>query len=86
MYRTLGPHWSGTLLGLVAVAIIPIPLVFYKYGHKIRRRSTLITSMQKDKARQDRKRAKADAATPGSAADPIAPIPENALRSYSLDN
>ncbi|MCJ1362806.1 hypothetical protein MMC16_001912 [Acarospora aff. strigata] len=59
MYKTLGPHWAGTLLGLVQVAIIPIPVVFYKYGAKIRRKSALISSMQADKVRLDGKRERA---------------------------
>lgn len=57
MYTKLNPHWAGTLLGLIQVAIIPIPLVFWKYGHKIRMKSTLIQSMQKDKERLEGKRA-----------------------------
>lgn len=51
MYHALTPHWAGTLLGLVQVAIIPIPVVFYKYGHQIRKRSKLIQSMQIEKKR-----------------------------------
>ncbi|MCJ1475105.1 hypothetical protein MMC13_003765 [Lambiella insularis] len=60
MYATLSPHWAGTLLGLVQVAIIPIPLVFYRYGGKIREKSALIKTMQEDKARLEGKRAKAE--------------------------
>lgn len=58
MYAKLNPHWAGTLLGLVQVAIIPIPVVFYKYGHKIRKKSVLIQSMQRDKEKLDGRRAK----------------------------
>ncbi|KAJ0419126.1 major facilitator superfamily domain-containing protein [Aspergillus carlsbadensis] len=56
LYDGLGPNWAGTLLGLLEVAIIPIPFVFYKYGHKIRRKSALISRMQEDKKRLERKR------------------------------
>ena len=56
MYTKLDPHWAGTLLGLVQVAIIPIPVVFYKYGHRIRMKSALIRSMQQDKERLESKR------------------------------
>jgi hypothetical protein len=49
MYSALGPHWAGTLLSLLEFACIPIPVVFYRYGHKIRMRSTLIRQMQEDK-------------------------------------
>lgn len=58
MYAKLNPHWAGTLLGLLQVAIIPIPVVFYKYGHKIRKKSVLIQKMQQDKERLDGRRAK----------------------------
>ncbi|KAJ6044528.1 hypothetical protein N7499_007029 [Penicillium canescens] len=58
MYASLGPNWSGTLLGLLEVVIVPIPFVFYKYGHKIRRRSALIVRMQEDKKKLEGKRAK----------------------------
>lgn len=58
MYSKLGPHWAGTLLGLVQVAIIPIPIVFYIYGEGIRKKSTLIRSMQMDKERLEGKREK----------------------------
>ena len=51
MYAKLGPHWAGTLLGLVQIAIIPIPVVFYKYGGAIREKSTLIKSMQNERKR-----------------------------------
>jgi hypothetical protein len=58
MYASLGPNWSGTLLGLLEVVIVPIPFVFYKYGHKIRQRSTLIVRMQEDKKKLEGNRAK----------------------------
>ena len=56
MYATLGPHWAGTLLGLLQVAIIPIPVMFWRYGGSFRKRSTLITSMQGDRERLEGKR------------------------------
>lgn len=56
MYSGIGPNWSGTLLGLLEVLIVPIPFVFYKYGYKIRERSTLIRRMQEDKKHLEMKR------------------------------
>ncbi|KAE8388489.1 hypothetical protein ETB97_008775 [Aspergillus alliaceus] len=56
LYAGIGPNWSGTLLGLLEVAIIPIPFVFYKYGYKIRRKSALISQMQEDKKKLEGKR------------------------------
>ncbi|KAL1961237.1 hypothetical protein VTO42DRAFT_3183 [Malbranchea cinnamomea] len=61
MYDDLGPNWAATLLGLLEVAIIPIPLVFYRYGHKIRMKSSLIRAMQEDKKRLEGKRNRAAA-------------------------
>lgn len=42
MYTKLGANWAGTMLALVEVGLIPIPFIFYKYGHKIRERSPMI--------------------------------------------
>lgn len=39
MFAALGVNWAGTLLGCVAVIMVPIPVLFYKYGHKIREKS-----------------------------------------------
>lgn len=49
------------MLGLLEVAIIPIPVVFYRYGHKIRMKSALIRAMQEDKKRLEGKRSRAAA-------------------------
>lgn len=59
LYAGLGPNWAGTLLGLLEVVIIPIPFVFYKYGHKIRRKSALIVRMQEDKKKLEQNRERA---------------------------
>ncbi|KAH0141434.1 MFS general substrate transporter, partial [Aureobasidium melanogenum] len=48
MWNALGPHWQGTLLGLLEVLIIPIPFVFYKYGHLIRLKSKFISRMEQE--------------------------------------
>jgi hypothetical protein len=39
MFASLGVNWAGTLLGCVAVVLIPIPVVFIIYGARIRERS-----------------------------------------------
>jgi hypothetical protein len=36
MFNNLGIQWAGTLLGCLAAIMIPIPIIFYLYGHKIR--------------------------------------------------
>ena len=59
MYNALTPHWAGTLLGLVQVALIPIPFVFYKWGHKIRARSPMIKQMRADLEKSQKRAARA---------------------------
>lgn len=39
MYEAMGIQWASTLLGCVAAVLVPIPIVFYLYGHKIRAKS-----------------------------------------------
>ncbi|KAF2220363.1 major facilitator superfamily domain-containing protein [Elsinoe ampelina] len=36
LYRDLGLGWGNSLLGFVAVAMIPVPLVLLKYGGRVR--------------------------------------------------
>jgi hypothetical protein len=55
MYKTLGANWAGTLLGLLEAICIPIPFIFYRYGHKIRAKSTLIRSMREARQKRERK-------------------------------
>lgn len=39
MFDALKVNYAGTLLGCVALVLIPIPVVFLKYGARIRARS-----------------------------------------------
>lgn len=39
MYETLGSAWATSILGFFAVAMAPLPYVFYKFGPNLRRRS-----------------------------------------------
>ncbi|KAI0181523.1 MFS general substrate transporter [Hypoxylon sp. FL1284] len=39
MFNGLGIEWASTLLGCVAAILVPIPVIFYLYGHKIRAKS-----------------------------------------------
>ena len=32
MFNAIHVNWSGTLLGCVAALLVPIPIIFYKYG------------------------------------------------------
>ncbi|KAK3673636.1 hypothetical protein LTR78_006541 [Recurvomyces mirabilis] len=45
MFANLGVQWAGTLLGCLAVLMIPIPLGFYLLGPKLRNRSRLLSSV-----------------------------------------
>ena len=56
MYTNLDPRWAGTLLGLIQVACIPIPILFYKYGYKIRMKSSLIRSLQEESEKREAKK------------------------------
>ncbi|KAH8600006.1 major facilitator superfamily domain-containing protein [Bisporella sp. PMI_857] len=37
MYESLGLGWGNSILGFIAVALIPVPALLYKYGGKIRK-------------------------------------------------
>ena len=39
MFNALGVNWAGTLLGCVALVLVPIPVVFWRYGARIRTKS-----------------------------------------------
>ncbi|KAL1634250.1 hypothetical protein SLS58_010755 [Diplodia intermedia] len=39
MYHRLGVDWASSLLAFLAIAMIPIPVLFYKFGHQIRLKS-----------------------------------------------
>ena len=36
MYNTLGVGWGNSLLGFIAVAFMPVPFIFWKFGERIR--------------------------------------------------
>lgn len=39
MFKGMGTNWAGLLLGLFGLALVPVPILFMKYGKKIRTRS-----------------------------------------------
>lgn len=55
MYKALTPQWAGTLMGILEVAMIPIPIIFYKYGARIRAKSPVIKQMREDQERNERR-------------------------------
>jgi hypothetical protein len=42
MYETLGIGWGNSLLAFISLALIPIPLAFYIFGERLRRRFNLV--------------------------------------------
>ncbi len=56
MYEALSPQWAGTLCGLLAVAMIPVPFVFWRYGAKIRAKSRTIRRLREDQERMEARR------------------------------
>ena len=47
MFDALGVNWASTLLGCVAALLVPIPIVFYKYGAKLRQKSKFAPTFPK---------------------------------------
>ena len=41
MYQSLGYGWGNSLLGFVTLAMIPMPVLFYRFGERLRRKATL---------------------------------------------
>lgn len=41
MYAAMGYGWGNSLLGFVALFLVPIPFLFLRYGERIRMRSTV---------------------------------------------
>lgn len=52
MFVNLGVQWAGTLLGCLALIMVPIPLIFMKWGPALRSRSkfapTPMINVEKD--------------------------------------
>lgn len=40
IYDSLGLGWGNTVLGLIAVSLIPVPVLLYFYGERLRKRYT----------------------------------------------
>lgn len=60
MYSTLGIHWASTIPAFLALACLPFPFLFYKYGEPIRMKCKyaaqahqIMESMKADAAAQD---------------------------------
>ncbi|EGX96672.1 MFS transporter, putative [Cordyceps militaris CM01] len=61
MYETMSPRWAGTLCGLLAVAMVPVPVVFWRYGARIRAASRTIRQLRERQEEMEVKRAENEA-------------------------
>jgi hypothetical protein len=39
MFARLGVNWAGSLLALISLAMVPVPIIFYTFGSRIRQQS-----------------------------------------------
>lgn len=39
MYKNLGVHWASSVPAFLSLACLPLPFLFYKFGHFIRMKS-----------------------------------------------
>jgi DHA1 family multidrug resistance protein-like MFS transporter len=46
MFQNLGVQWAGTLLGCLALIMVPIPLAFIKIGPILRKKSKFAPTVQ----------------------------------------
>ncbi|KAI8931089.1 hypothetical protein NX059_012100 [Plenodomus lindquistii] len=55
MFEGMGVQWASTLLGCVAVVLVPMPVIFYKYGRGIRAKSKFAPApdIEQDKRRDE---------------------------------
>lgn len=54
MYNGMGVHWVMTMLGIIAVLQMPLPILFYIYGERIRKRSGFASRYARPKNPRDR--------------------------------
>lgn len=74
MYQNLGVNWATAVPGFIALACFPFPILFYKFGERIRRKckysaeaARLLDAMKSNMERQ-RTREKQDEAVGGDVA------------------
>lgn len=58
MFEGMGIQWAATLLGCVALVLVPMPVVFYMYGKKLRGKSKFAPSpdIEQDRRRDEEER------------------------------
>ena len=45
MYQDLGVAWATSVLGFISVGLIPVPILFFIYGARIRKMSKFTPKM-----------------------------------------
>lgn len=53
MFEGLGVQWASTLVGCVAVLLVPIPLAFHHWGSKLREKSRFSPTFAEKKVPDD---------------------------------
>lgn len=62
MYEALNPRWASTLLGCIALLMLPIPTILIRYGPKLRETSKyapsrpVVAQPPADKLEEEKKR------------------------------
>jgi len=51
LYRALGSQWAASLVGFIAIIMIPIPFVLKRYGRVLRRKSKFCPYNEADEIR-----------------------------------
>ncbi|KAH7412094.1 major facilitator superfamily domain-containing protein [Phaeosphaeria sp. MPI-PUGE-AT-0046c] len=84
MFNGMGIQWAATLLGCVALVLVPMPIVFYVYGKKIRAKSKFAPApdIAQDKRRDEESKysQQEEAAESGSASGAEGVDPERVLQ------
>ncbi|KAF7192809.1 putative efflux pump kojT [Pseudocercospora fuligena] len=46
MYKGIGVHWTMTILGTLALLLVPVPWMLLRYGHHVRAKSKFASSVE----------------------------------------
>ena len=48
LYARLGTGWGNSVFGLIALFVVPVPVLFYRYGERIRAASKFQVVFRRD--------------------------------------
>lgn len=57
MYEALDPRWASSLLGFIAITMVPIPFVLQRYGPRLRRKSRFCPYDEADEVPPEKEKA-----------------------------